>query len=242
MVRAYKDHLAERNIWLRSGAHLLTTGRVRTSHMMCSRKALVASEWYAGYCLPLGVSQGIGATLHKDAVVSSNIGIFAGAGRPDFDRDDIALIERAVAAVYVTDPGQIPQRPEAIMSKMYGLTPAQAGVAVLIVRGMSGPQAADKLEVSYNTLKTHLKRIFAKTGTRNQGALIRLIIAGGGRGECFRERPATGPPAAQTYLKPQKEMSEPRTSKVLFLHSWRASTRSPLVRYPTTGNLDTHGF
>jgi DNA-binding CsgD family transcriptional regulator len=120
MVRAYKELLAKRNIWLRSGAHLLTTHQVRTSHMMCY---------------------------------------------------------------------QIPQRPEATMSRMYGLTPAEAKVAALIARGLSGRQAADKLEVGYNTLKTHLRRVFVKTDTNNQGALIRLMVAGAGRVDF----PAGGP-------------------------------------------------
>ena len=47
IVRTYKERLAERNIWLRCGAHLLTMHQVRTSHMMCSRKALLGSDWYA---------------------------------------------------------------------------------------------------------------------------------------------------------------------------------------------------
>ena len=320
MVRAYKERLAERNIWLRSGAHLLTTHQVRTSHMMCSRKALLESEWYADYCLPLDISQAIGATIHRGSAVTSNVAVFAGAGRPDFDRDDMALLEalmphmqralrvhthmadsdlrqreltdalehmtvgvimvtkstrvlfmnrsarsivsrrdglqvdatglralrlrdtatlrahiagaaertagrgtlaggefrlprplgraaleivvspisagqtwcsgeQAVAAVYITDPGQIPQRPEAILSRIYGLTPAEAKVAASIARGLTGRQAADKLAVSYNTLKTHLKRVFVKTGTNNQGALIRLIVAGAGHVNL----PAEGP-------------------------------------------------
>jgi DNA-binding CsgD family transcriptional regulator len=92
--------------------------------------------------------------------------------------------------VYITDPGQIPQRPEATLSLMYGLTPAEAKVAALIARGLSGRQAADKLEVSYNTLKTHLKRAFVKTGTNNQGALIRLMVAGAGQVDFS----ADGPP------------------------------------------------
>jgi hypothetical protein len=93
IVRAYKDHFAERNIWLRSGTHLLTPGSVRTSHMMCSRKALLGSDWYADYCRPLDISQGIGATIYRDSVVTSNIAVFAGDGRQEYDRNDIALLE-----------------------------------------------------------------------------------------------------------------------------------------------------
>jgi DNA-binding CsgD family transcriptional regulator len=307
MVRAYKERLAERNIWLRSGVHLLTTRKVRTSHMMCSRKALLGSEWYADYCLPLGISQAIGATIHKGSVVSSNIAIMASPGRPAFDCNDMALLEalmphmqralkihmhlaeaslkqgecveameplavgvilvtasgqvlfanrsarrlldnrdglmidrqglragrsretnalraligctvgsygqgqsqssgglnvtrpngrralqvlvspirpqqslhlgeRAVAAIYVTDPEQVSEKPEVVLMRLYGLTPAEAKVAALIVRGMSARQAAEDLAISYNTVKSHLKRVFAKTGTKRQGDLIRLVV------------------------------------------------------------------
>jgi DNA-binding CsgD family transcriptional regulator len=86
------------------------------------------------------------------------------------------LGERAVAAIYVTDPEQMPEKTEAVFIRLYGLTPAEAKVAAVIVRGRSGPQAAEELNLSYNTIKSHLKRIFAKTGTARQGDLIRLIV------------------------------------------------------------------
>lgn len=93
IVRAYKDHFSERNIWLRSGNHLLTPGSVRTSHIMCSRQAFLASEWYADYCRPLNISQGIGATIHKDSMVTSNVAIFAGDDRAEFAGEEIALLK-----------------------------------------------------------------------------------------------------------------------------------------------------
>jgi len=43
MVRAYKERLADRNLWLRSRTHVSTPGSVRT-HMMCFRTALLGSE------------------------------------------------------------------------------------------------------------------------------------------------------------------------------------------------------
>jgi DNA-binding CsgD family transcriptional regulator len=86
------------------------------------------------------------------------------------------LGERAVAAIYVTDPEQVSERPEVVLIRLYGLTPAEAKVAALIVRGMSARQAAEGLAISYNTVKSHLKRVFAKTGTKRQGDLIRLIV------------------------------------------------------------------
>ncbi len=84
--------------------------------------------------------------------------------------------ERAVAAIFVTDPEQISEKPEVVLVRLYGLTPAEAKVAALIVRGASARQAAEALAISYNTVKSHLKRVFAKTGTNGQGDLIRLVV------------------------------------------------------------------
>jgi DNA-binding CsgD family transcriptional regulator len=304
-VRAYQDHFAERNLWLRSGSHLLTPGSVRTSHMMCPRRTLLSSEWYSDYCKPLHISQGIGATIHKDSMLTSNVAIFAGDDRADFADEDIALLkalmphmqralkihmhvaasdlrrrefaeameplsvgvilvskdarvifangsaqqllkhrdglmtdqnglravqlregaalraligrtaanvgdprsggglnvtrstgqralqvlvspirpqqsahlgERAVATIYVTDPERMAEKPEVVFVRLYGLTPAEAKVAAIIVRGRSARQAAEELKLSYNTIKSHLKRIFAKTGTARQADLVRLIV------------------------------------------------------------------
>lgn len=65
-----------------------------------------------------------------------------------------------------------------ILNHLYGLTPAESRVATLIAKGKSVPQAADELGVSRNTLKTQLKSVFAKTGARRQGELIRLWCGG----------------------------------------------------------------
>jgi DNA-binding CsgD family transcriptional regulator/PAS domain-containing protein len=306
-VHAYQGHSPEKNRWLLSGAHLLPSGTVRTSHMMRSCRTFLSSEWCADYCRPLNVSQGIGATIHQDSKVTSNVAIFAGTNRADFGAEDIALLkalmphmqralkiymhmagadsrqrefadtmealsvgvilvnkdarvlfanrfarrllethdglsldrdavrairssetttlrhligcasasngkrslqsggglnvtrpngqrslqvlvspirpqqrlhlsERAVAAIYVTDPDQVAQKPEVILMRLYGLTPSEAKVAALIVRGTTARHVSSNLNVSYNTVKSHLKRVFAKTGTKGQGDLIRLIV------------------------------------------------------------------
>jgi DNA-binding CsgD family transcriptional regulator len=91
-------------------------------------------------------------------------------------QQSLHLGERAVAAIYVTDPEQVSEKPEVVLMRLYRLTPAEAKVAALIVRGMSARQAAEGLAISYNTVKSHLKGVFAKTGTSGQGDLIRLIV------------------------------------------------------------------
>ena len=58
-----------------------------------------------------------------------------------------------------------------------GLTAAETRVAALIGGGMTASDASATLGISANTMKTHLGRVFAKTGVRSQVALARLVAA-----------------------------------------------------------------
>ena len=59
--------------------------------------------------------------------------------------------------------------------RAYGLTPAEGRVLDIVVDGDGLDRAADSLGVGRATVKTHLNRIFAKTGTTRQAELIRLV-------------------------------------------------------------------
>lgn len=58
--------------------------------------------------------------------------------------------------------------------KQFGLSPAQARVGVMIISGRSLADAAKKLHVSDNTVRSHLKQIFQKTNTHGQMELVHL--------------------------------------------------------------------
>lgn len=64
------------------------------------------------------------------------------------------------------------------IARWYELTPAEARVAAALAEGESLEDAAELLGITRNTARTHLKRIFAKTGTNRQGALVRLLLTG----------------------------------------------------------------
>ena len=57
------------------------------------------------------------------------------------------------------------------------MTPAEAGFAVEILKGDGIQAAADRLAISLATARTHLSRIFDKTGVRRQAELVRLLIS-----------------------------------------------------------------
>jgi DNA-binding NarL/FixJ family response regulator len=53
-----------------------------------------------------------------------------------------------------------------------GLTQREAEILGMIARGMTNPEISAQLFLSNHTVKTHISRIFAKTGSRDRAAAI----------------------------------------------------------------------
>jgi DNA-binding CsgD family transcriptional regulator len=83
----------------------------------------------------------------------------------------------AVIAVLVNDPEHAPAFDTQMLRDWYDLTPAEARVAMLLASGLSVDEIVERLGIGANTARTHLKNIFAKTDTRRQGDLIRLLLS-----------------------------------------------------------------
>ncbi|MDX8494844.1 LuxR C-terminal-related transcriptional regulator [Mesorhizobium sp. VK22B] len=86
-----------------------------------------------------------------------------------------AAFRPACAAVFVSTTTSSSPLPEAVLTTLFDLTPAEARVLLRIGSGLSASKSALSLGISENTLKTHLNRIFAKTGTGRQADLVKLI-------------------------------------------------------------------
>lgn len=63
---------------------------------------------------------------------------------------------------------------------VFGLTPAEAELAEILLQQGSLAGCADKLGKSHETLRSQLKALFAKTETHSQAELIRRLSAAGG--------------------------------------------------------------
>jgi DNA-binding CsgD family transcriptional regulator len=81
------------------------------------------------------------------------------------------------ALLFISDSEASTRPSIARLRTVYGLTPAEALLASIIVDGRSLGSAADELGVSQNTVKYHLKAIFEKTGVRRQSDLVRRVLA-----------------------------------------------------------------
>ena len=77
--------------------------------------------------------------------------------------------------ICATDPGRDVPVPEQRLRDVFGLTSAEARVAVALVDRGDLPAAAGKLGIALNTARIHLGRIYEKTGVNRQIALANLV-------------------------------------------------------------------
>jgi DNA-binding CsgD family transcriptional regulator len=81
---------------------------------------------------------------------------------------------QAAAAVFIapaTSPGRMPADALALL---YDLTPAETRVFELTTAGMTPAEVGEHLGIARSTAKTHLLRVFEKTGCKRQADLGRL--------------------------------------------------------------------
>lgn len=81
------------------------------------------------------------------------------------------------AAVFLSRPGGLQLSPKRL-AVLYGLTLAEAKLAAKIATGMSVEEAANGLHIAYETARTQLRAVFAKTGATRQTELVSLLLTG----------------------------------------------------------------
>lgn len=90
------------------------------------------------------------------------------------------LRDRLAAIVCVTDPRSAASLPQQTLRDLFGLTPAEAKVAMSVFEGLTSKEAAETLGLSIHTVRVQLARIFEKTGTNRQAELVRLMMRSAG--------------------------------------------------------------
>jgi len=83
---------------------------------------------------------------------------------------------RPTAVVIVSDPESETRARVERLRERFAFTPAEAAFALEIVKGDGRQAAADRLGITVGTARSHLSRIFDKTGSRRQAELVRLLL------------------------------------------------------------------
>ncbi len=85
--------------------------------------------------------------------------------------------QAAAALVQFSDPAATPRSRAAILKTLYGLTPTESRLADLLLQGFEVREIADRMRITLETARFNLKRVLAKTGTRRQAELVRLMLS-----------------------------------------------------------------
>ncbi len=64
------------------------------------------------------------------------------------------------------------------LQRLYGLTDTEAAFVAAFVEETSLQGAAQRLSLTMSTVRTYMKRVFAKTGVNSQAALMKLALTG----------------------------------------------------------------
>ena len=93
-------------------------------------------------------------------------GAFKGTAAQGWDDD------RGGVALILIDPSQAPLLSAGHVTSLFGLTPAEAQLAVALSQGISLNAYADRRGISVGTVRIQMKRILEKTDSRRQADLV----------------------------------------------------------------------
>ncbi len=100
-----------------------------------------------------------------------------------FDRTTVPVYPLLYCGFSVIAAWTLFRRPgrltDAAVPAEWSLSAREAEVARLVVRGLSNKEIAGELNISSNTVKTHLRAIFDKSGCRSRFALMSALIGAG---------------------------------------------------------------
>ena len=95
----------------------------------------------------------------------------------DFDGFAGLHVDDSAAIIFMFDPARPSALPPEWIMDAYQLTMAETKVALQASLGRSVSDIGIRLNISPNTVKTHLRHVFAKTGVRGRAELVGLIAA-----------------------------------------------------------------
>lgn len=82
----------------------------------------------------------------------------------------------AVALLFISDPDARTEDRGAVLRKTYGLSSREAQLLQALAGGATLKEYAARNDVSYETARSQLRRVFEKTGVRRQAELVPLVL------------------------------------------------------------------
>lgn len=164
----YANAAAEQ-MFEQAGPILKVGGKLRTQ-ASTSQQALNVALYGASQADQVLGRSGIGIPLsspEKPPAVAYVLPLSAGTAR--------AAFQPATAAVFVSTHISAAPPSDAVLAALFDLTPAESRVVLAVMGNHKRLELTMQLQVSENTLKTHLSRIYKKTQTTTITELVMVI-------------------------------------------------------------------
>lgn len=87
---------------------------------------------------------------------------------------------RRLVVVHVLDPERRSKPQQKVLTALFDLTPAEARLATALAEGRTPAACAARFGVAITTIRTQLRALFRKTGTKRQSDLVRVLVASAG--------------------------------------------------------------
>lgn len=172
----------------RSAQHMLENGdglRLRKLANTVGLGDLIAEDAKSSKA----ISEAISATLNRDPYAtphfSNCVTVPRTSGVASYTLQFSALGERSefgagsgayAGIVFIADGAQEVHVDPELLQSTYGLTPAEARVALVLLESSSAQEVADKLGTSPNTVNTQIKQIYAKLGVDTRTRFVKLLL------------------------------------------------------------------
>jgi DNA-binding NarL/FixJ family response regulator len=145
-----------------------------------------------GFCVRDGAQHQFANRVSINMSDDETIGdlrIWRGEHRENFSDHELALLDlirpafvaalaRARAEASLAKPADV-AAPDAVNGAFSKLTRREREVVTLVVEGLLDKEIAERLGISYTTVRTHLDRSFQKLGVSNRSRLARIVQEAG---------------------------------------------------------------
>jgi len=91
-------------------------------------------------------------------------------------RDRISDRPREVILIYIHDPEVSYAENTTVYQQLFRFTPAEATIAASLAAGLAVEVIEEELDISHNTMRAHLRSMFAKTDVGSRAELIHLLV------------------------------------------------------------------
>jgi len=86
-------------------------------------------------------------------------------------------LSQGAALMFIFDPEKAPAITVNLVKRLFGLSKAEAELAVALCCGKTLEDTANERDTSIHTIRSQLKSIFGKTGTKRQTHLVSLLLS-----------------------------------------------------------------